>query len=77
MQPLGAKIFSDCGRIKAGIPLNLRKLFCMMTAEILKLVFQKRLNPLDFFNYVENQSVSLKIKDVKNSENPNLAAKPV
>ena len=36
----------------------------MMTAEILQLMLQEGLNQLDFFNYIANQSVFLKIKDV-------------
>ena len=39
----------------------------MMTVEILQLMYQKGLNQLDtydFFHYVANQSVFLKIKDV-------------
>ena len=36
----------------------------MMTVEILQLMYQTGLTQLDFLNYVANQSVFLKIKDV-------------
>jgi hypothetical protein len=48
---LVAEIFSDCGRKKAGIPLNVWKsndMNDMMTMEILQLMYQKGVTQLDF-----------------------------
>ena len=61
------KIFLDCGRKKAGIPFNLWKLsdrILCMTVEILQLMYEKDLKLFDFFNYVANLSVFLKINSV-------------
>ena len=57
-RPLFVEIFSDCGRIKTGSPLNLWKcstlihewpFFCMLTMKIHQLMFQKGLIQPNFF----------------------------
>ena len=72
-RPLVTEIFSDCGRIKTGIPLKMWKnlnewsVFDMLTVEILQSMYKKGLNQLDFlwfFKLCCIQPVFLRIKDV-------------